>query len=241
MALPLIAADQLLGAIDIQSKLEAAFSQEDIKILQVLADQVAIALQNAYLFQELQNSLRETNNLYRLHTQQAWLRAGMETAHAGYQYDRLQVTPVDHQHLPSSILDQIRAGKTVTTSSEEDFGKSKSTLLVPILVQGQVIGILGLEDTDPEHAWSVEEISLVETISAQLSLTLENIRLLDETQKRAEREALIADITRRMRETLDIDSVLQTSVREIGESLGLQEVTVNLGLNHGRIRADHDW
>jgi GAF domain-containing protein/HAMP domain-containing protein len=241
MALPLIAGDKLLGAIDIQSKVEAAFSQEDIKVLQVLADQVAIALQNAYLFQELQNSLRETSNLYRLHTQRAWLRTTREeTLHTSYQYDRLQVTPIDH-HIPSDILDQIRAGKTVTTTSQEDSSKSKSTLFVPILAQGQAIGVLGFEEIDPEHAWSVEEVSLVETIAAQLALTLENIRLLDETQKRAEHQALVAEITRRMRETLDIDSVLQTSVREIGESLGLQEVTVNLRINQEGIRAENDW
>jgi GAF domain-containing protein/HAMP domain-containing protein len=229
MALPLIAAGNLLGAIDVQSKVEAAFSQEDIKILQVLADQVAIALQNAYLFQELQNSLRETRNLYRLHSQQSWLRVAKETPHTSYQYDRLQVTRADHHHLPSDILDQINSGKIVTTTLENGSGQSKSALVAPILVQDQAIGVLGFEAKDPEHVWSGEEISLVETIAAQLALTLENIRLLDETQKRAEREALVGEITRRMRETLDIDSVLQASVREIGESLGLQEVIVNLG------------
>jgi GAF domain-containing protein/HAMP domain-containing protein len=235
MALPLIAGGNLLGAIDVQSKVEAAFSQEDVKILQVLADQVAIALQNAYLFQELQNSLRETRNLYRLHSQQSWLQAAKETPHTSYQYDRLRVTPVDHQHLPSDILDQINAGKIVTTTLENESGQSKSALIAPILVQDQAIGVLGFEAKDRAHHWSVGEISLVETIAAQLALTLENIRLLDVTHKRAEREALVGEVTRRMRETLDIDSVLQTSVREIGESLGLQEVIVNLATRPERI------
>lgn len=234
MALPLIAAGSLLGAIDVQSKIEAAFSQEDIKVLQVLADQVAIALQNAYLFQELQNSLREIRNLYRLHSQQSWLHVAKETPHTSYQYDRLQVVPVDHRHLPADIMEQISAGKTVTTTFENGSGQSKSTLIAPILIQDQAIGVLGFEARDPDHAWAIEEISLVETIAAQLALTLENIRLLDEAQKRAEREALVSEITRRMRQTFDIDSVLQASVREIGESLGLQEVTINLSTRRQR-------
>ncbi|MEJ2352356.1 MAG: GAF domain-containing protein [Anaerolineales bacterium] len=228
-ALPLVAAGEILGAIDMQSKVESAFSQEDIKVLQVLADQVAIAIQNAYLFQELQNSLRETRNLYRLHSQQSWLHVAKETPHTSYQYDRLQVVPVDHHHLPTDISEQISAGKTVMTTFENGSGQSKSTLIAPILVQDQAIGVLGFEAKDPDHAWATEEISLVETIAAQMALTLDNIRLLDETQKRAEREALVGEVTRRMRQTLDIDSVLRASVREIGESLGLQEVIVSLG------------
>ena len=131
-------------------------------------------------------------------------------------------------------MEQISAGKTVTTIFENGSGQSKSTLIAPILIQDQAIGALGFEARDPDHAWAIEEISLVETIAAQLALTLENIRLLDEAQKRAEREALVSEITRRMRQTFDIDSVLQASVREIGESLGLQEVTINLSTRRQR-------
>ncbi len=50
MALPLIAGDRVLGALDVQSTEPAAFSQEDIAVLQLVADQVAVAIANARLF-----------------------------------------------------------------------------------------------------------------------------------------------------------------------------------------------
>ena len=62
IALPLIAGDELLGVLDVQSDQQAAFSQKDIAALQVLADQVALAIQNAYLFDEMQSLLHDLEN-----------------------------------------------------------------------------------------------------------------------------------------------------------------------------------
>ena len=57
MALPLIVGGKTLGALDIQSSQESAFTQEDITTLKVLADQIAIAIENARLFSENQIAL----------------------------------------------------------------------------------------------------------------------------------------------------------------------------------------
>jgi predicted Zn-dependent protease len=62
-----------------------------------------------------------------------------------------------------------------------------------------------------------------------LAQTVESLRLLDETQRRAARERLTGEVTARMRETLDVDTVLQTAVREIGHALGLAALDVRLG------------
>ena len=64
LALPLIARGEVIGAMTIQSEFTNAFSQEDIAVLQTMADQVAIAIQNARLFDQAQTSLRETESLY---------------------------------------------------------------------------------------------------------------------------------------------------------------------------------
>jgi hypothetical protein len=69
---------------------------------------------------------------------------------------------------------------------------------------------------------------LVEAVSRQLALALENARLLEDTQRRAAREQLIGDITARMRETLDMETVLKTAIREIGDALGLARVEVRM-------------
>ncbi|MBN2551054.1 MAG: GAF domain-containing protein [Anaerolineales bacterium] len=66
MALPLMTSDEMLGALTVQSEKEAAFTQEDIAILQSMADQLAIAIQNARLHRRVQELLRQTERRARL-------------------------------------------------------------------------------------------------------------------------------------------------------------------------------
>ncbi|HMV28035.1 MAG TPA: GAF domain-containing protein [Anaerolineales bacterium] len=52
MALPLIIADEVIGALTVQSTEEAAFHEEDIDALQTMADQLAVAIQNSKLHRQ---------------------------------------------------------------------------------------------------------------------------------------------------------------------------------------------
>ena len=66
LALPLISRGEILGALTIQSTLPQAFSPEDIAVLQAMADQIAVALSNARLFEQTQNALLETEALFNI-------------------------------------------------------------------------------------------------------------------------------------------------------------------------------
>jgi GAF domain-containing protein len=66
MALPLMVGDRVLGALDVQSSVAAAFSQSDIAVLQLVADQVAVAVDNALKFSEEAGLLEATSPLYRI-------------------------------------------------------------------------------------------------------------------------------------------------------------------------------
>jgi len=66
MALPLAVGDRVLGAMDVQSTEAAAFSQADIDVLQLVADQVAVAVDNARKFSEEAGLLEATSPLYRI-------------------------------------------------------------------------------------------------------------------------------------------------------------------------------
>jgi GAF domain-containing protein len=66
MALPLLVGDRVLGAIDVQSAKQAAFSKEDIAVLQLVADQVAVAVENARKFSAEAELLEATSPLFRV-------------------------------------------------------------------------------------------------------------------------------------------------------------------------------
>ncbi len=103
----------------------------------------------------------------------------------------------------------------------------KSLLLVPIIVRGESIGLLGADSVDEIHDFSEREINLVRAVADQLGLAMEHQRLLEETrtlleeaQARARRERLLREFTARLRGLTDPDAVARTAVRELGAALG---------------------
>ena len=64
LALPLRAGQKIIGALTVQSSQQGIFASETVAVLQSLADQLAIAIENASLFAKTENTLAETNRLY---------------------------------------------------------------------------------------------------------------------------------------------------------------------------------
>ncbi len=72
MALPLMVGERVLGALDVQSTKQAAFGAQEIETLQSMANQVAIAIENARLFESAQRSLEEMQAIQRQYIREAW-------------------------------------------------------------------------------------------------------------------------------------------------------------------------
>ncbi len=267
MALPLRAGEagrerpMVIGALDVQSKEEAAFDAEDITVLQVIADQLAVAIQNARLIQQLNRTVAELEQASGRFTQQSW-RSFLASRQApiGYRYratglretglqpiyadrersEKIGADTTPMEIVPPDALQALQEGQVVVVqqaAEEQGSGEGAgASLAVPIRLREQVIGVVHLRmEADGGHPEKgagskipPETISLVEEAASRLALVLESTRLLSQAQQRAQREQLTAQLTSRMRTSLDIDTVLQTAVRELGERLGLAQVEVHL-------------
>ena len=69
---------------------------------------------------------------------------------------------------------------------------------------------------------------MAESVAERMALALENARLLEETQQRAEQERLVAHVTAKMRQTLDVDTVIKSAVSEMHQALGLYDIQIQL-------------
>jgi GAF domain-containing protein len=210
MALPLSVGDHILGALDVQSTMPAAFTEEDVAVLQVLANQVAIAIENVRLLEETQAALELSRRAYGEMSREAWL-------------ERLQSQPLGF-HRDSNGLTQIKAPHQI---DEGEFDGQLVT--VPIQVRGQILGFVRARKQERVGVWSEEQATLLNTLVEQLGVSLDSARLYEETQERAERERMVGEITSHMRETLDLETVLQTAAREMRRALDLAEVEMRLG------------
>jgi GAF domain-containing protein/HAMP domain-containing protein/cell division protein FtsL len=222
MALPLVVGTELLGALDVQSTQAGAFKEQDVRTLQVLADQVAIAINSARLVQQLEQVLESERRAYGLISEQAWFEQTRRLESHGYTRTRAGIMP----------LKQLREyQEKLSVSDGQSFidPDNEAVLYVPVKIRGQVIGGLKLTRAEEGQSWHGEDIKFMESLAAQLGLSLESARAYQATQFSAQRERILSDIGTRVRETLDIDSILRTTTQELRKALGLPKVVVKLG------------
>jgi len=109
---------------------------------------------------------------------------------------------------------------------------SNQQMDVALSLRDQLIGNIRIEGTSE---WTVEQKSLVESIVSQATLALENARLVEESQSIAARERLANEIISKIWSSTNMDSILQTTVRELGRTLEASEVEIEISLeeNYG--------
>jgi PAS domain S-box-containing protein len=174
---------------------------------------------------ERERLLAEVEAAYRRYVRQEWTQFLSEKGqwHIEHQLHSLgEVAPEALTRLREEVLHNP---KTTALS-----GDGQAALVAPIALRGQVIGTLSLEDLAPHRRWTPDEIALVETISEQLALTLENTRLFEQTQQRAIREQLTRQIADKMHASPDITSIIQVGVQELAKVLGGSHTVVELSL-----------
>jgi GAF domain-containing protein/HAMP domain-containing protein len=124
ISLPLLVGDQVLGALDVHSTQEAVFHEQDIESLQNMANQVAISLDNARLFEETHHRLNELRNIQKQYLREAWIDSNLP--HGGISLavgDRSDAGDDNLVEFPIALRDQIigqlKLGGDETLTPEE--------------------------------------------------------------------------------------------------------------------------
>jgi GAF domain-containing protein len=215
LALPLLAGGVLLGVLDMQSETASAFTQDELPVLRLLADPISTAIENSRLFEQYQLALEASRRAYGSLTQTAWEKL-LKARLAGGYLARADVLRAVEGDWPAEML---QAGEQSQTLVEGE------TLAIPIQVREQTLGVVRLAKDD-HQAWNEQEIAFMKTLTDQLGQALESARLYSETQRRAERERLTAEITARMRTSNDPQAILQTAIQELRQALGVRQAQV---------------
>jgi GAF domain-containing protein len=228
VALPLQIRGEIIGALDVQSIEPEAFDEEDVAVLQTLADQVAIAISNARLYQQSQESLEAERRAYAEISLKAWQELTHVRPDLEQRYDPQRILPGDGRWR-EEMKRAVREGKPVAgENGSESAGSRTAALAVPLKIRDRVIGVLDAHKPPEAGEWTAEETALLQALTDQLGVALDSARLYQDTQRRAGREQLIATSAARMRESLNVDTVLRTATQELRQALGLSKLTVRL-------------
>ncbi len=209
MALPLIEAGEILGALDVQSREPNAFSNEDLESLTILAELVSIAIHNAKLYEQQQRSLAEAEAVSQRFLRENWNRLAEEFKLSGYRYTAGGVSPLpleegNGQH-----------------SEESD----RKQVTVPIIVRGQALGEL-IVSMPKDESFKSDQMDTIRAVADRVAVIAENARLFDETQRRAERERLVSDITTKIRGSNDPQEMIETAIQELRQALKVSRIEI---------------
>ncbi len=206
VALPLIVRNRVIGVLDIQSEESNAFKFDDIYTLQTMADQVAMAIDNAILLEESRSALLQLEAINASSAANIW-KSRLQEGSRGFTYTPLGVTPI-------------------SSSNDDRLTKNQKTISIPLNLRGKSIGAISLERKVNDPNWAESEREMAERVASQVALAIENARLLEESQRRAAREQKVSEFSNRFSRSLNVDALLQNAVRELRSLPQVEEVSV---------------
>jgi GAF domain-containing protein len=207
----------IIGVLDVQSQERGAFRQDDVEVLEIVADQLALAIQTSRLFEDSRRIVARLEEAYGERVRAPWYRARIARA---YGFDGVAVR---------RLAGSTNADGAVRDAASEELDEGHGAQLeVPIPLRGEVVGTIVLRRDAEDRPWLPEERALAEAIAVQAGLSLEGAQLLDESRLQAQRQEMLGDITSRVRETLDVDMILRTALREMGQRLGIAGIEVRM-------------
>ena len=214
-----------------------------------MADQIAIAVGNARLFNESQQRITElavVNEISRtltvshdvqqllvtIHEQVGRLYdaanfyiatySGGEEWSLDYQFERGQLLPPTRHKLGGGFTSYIlQTRKSLLIRSLQDnfdfhdqqnlpkIGETaKSWMGVPLIVGGNIIGVMGIQSYTQEGLYAEQDVALFSTISTQAAAAIQNVRLFQEARLRANELAALNELSRTLASQLGVQQVL---------------------------------
>lgn len=220
LAIPLRIGNVVIGALDVQSRESATFDNEQIVVLETMADQLAIAIENTRLYQESLQRLRTIENQSRMQTKNMW---------QNYLFDR-RTNSIVHQAgtATDTDLDHMReramiSGKPIVGNPTE---RQTLPIAIPLILRGEPIGVIAWEL--PAKDYNGDKIQLAQDLAERVALSLDNTRLFEQSNRATERERIVNSISAQLTIQTDVDEILQTAVKEVGKALQVPQVSIRL-------------
>ena len=203
LSVPLISRGEAIGALAVERVTDRVFSENDIELMELLASQAAVSIENARLFEETQRRLRQVDALYRRQTSEAW------------------------ELLVNARRVQGQENRAAFGDEEFEPGDDAEPVETSISLRGEVIGKLDVMPQRPDE-WSEDELEILQDVAEEVAGQLEQLRLVEEIQRRATQLETAAEIARVATGLLEIDPLLNQAVNLIRDRFGFYHVAVYL-------------
>jgi len=220
LAVPLIVGNQIIGALDVQSKDSETFTEAQIQVLQTVADQIAVGIENAQLYQESVRRVQSVQARVRNQTRRAWQDYMFENRTQRLVRQSGAATETDLDSLRRQALSE---GAVVVGDRTEN---DTVPIAVPLRLKDQIIGVVTSEL--PLAEYNGNKLLLAQELTERLADSLDNTRLFEQSQRATERERLVNEISTKLTAQTDVNEILQMAVEEVGRALRAPQVSIRL-------------
>ena len=234
MAVPIILNGKVVGVLDVQEDTVAGLNESDANLLRSLANQIAVAIRNAQLFNQVEVSLTEAQRLHEKYMNRAWDKRQIDPAARHHHFTRsdapaISDTVVSAFHRAATERDNpsIISFDEKLNPAEESTGER--AIIAPISLRDRTIGTIQIHSPEEDVRWTDDDLAIVEAVTEQLAQMADNLRLFEETQERASREQLVGNISRKLRQAPDLESLMKVGISEISAVLGVDRAFVHFG------------
>jgi GAF domain-containing protein/HAMP domain-containing protein len=270
---------EIIGNLGLRGIKTGEWSEEDHEILEAVADELANALEQTRLLEEinrrvaqLQTAAEIARSASGLMDLDSLLNRAVTLVQERFNYTHVSIYLIDEEGkqviLQAGTGEEGQAlkqdGFQYSIGSESVIGKvmetgdhyvanqtstdpiytpnpllpgTKAELGVPLKIGASVIGAFDVHD-DHVDAFGDDDIAVLRILADQVAIAVQNVRLFEQTYLRAEREKSVVEITSRIRETRDVDSMLQIALRELQDALGASTGRIRLSDQIGDGRDD---
>lgn len=240
LALPIMDAERIIGALDVQSTRRGAFLEDDIQALQIMANQLATAIRNATLFENIQHNLQENKRLFleaeaNLRENQRLTSQLTTSVWAGYlgtsrdinaiTLDQAEGVPQFTGDWTDTMRESQRRLRPITRNEN-----GQQVTAVPIVLRGAVIGAI---EVSAEDVRENDMIEMMNAVAQRLATNLDNVRLYEEAQEATLQEQKINTVVARYQAATSVDELLQITLSELSDALGAEQGTIRLGFLDG--------
>ena len=233
-AFPLRIGDKIIGALDLQSREELAMGEFDMLTFQSLANSLSLAIdsiqqfeaakariaENQRLTEQTRNALRDVERLNQRLIGRAWSEyLSGKGNQLGLDID-LTTDDVDVDTTWTNTLSDAVQGVSIV--------QDDNVIAVPLKVRGVLVGAMEFELSEGVE-FTPADMELVQEVSDRFGLAAENTRLVEESQRVAQRESLINEISSRLQSAINVESTLAEAARSLSDTLQANRVMIQLG------------
>ena len=233
MAVPITLEGQVVGVLDVQEDKIAGLDEGDASLLRTLANQVAVAIRNARLFEQVESALAEVQAAQARYVEQSWRETEVASRFGQHLYTRATAAspdPAKEQVMALARQQALVQSQPAVVTLEEDNADLKS-LIAPIKLRDKAIGALQLHASGNDRIWDEDDLAVIEAVADQLAQSAENLRLFEDTRQLASREQAIREISERLQAATSIEELVQTVANELGMYFSLEYAGVELGID----------